>query len=50
MTKKTYGHTFDRHGKARVVEHKVPKGMRGIDPEWDVHTFKEGPLRRLFSR
>lgn len=50
MAKKTYGHTVNGKGKARVVEHKVVKGQRGIDPEWDVHTFKEGPLRRLLSR
>lgn len=50
MVKKTYGHTVSSSGKVRVVGGKLPKGMRGVDPEFDVHTFKEGPLRRLFNR
>jgi hypothetical protein len=50
MAKKTYGYTVNSRGKAKVVEHRVVKGQRGIDPEWDVHSFKEGPIRRLFNR
>lgn len=49
MAKKTYGHTVNGKGKVQVSGKKLPKGMRGVDPEWDVHTFKEGPLRRWFS-
>jgi hypothetical protein len=49
MAKKTYSHTVNARGKVRVTEHKVVRGQRDIDPEWDVHTFKEGPFRRLFS-
>jgi hypothetical protein len=44
---KTQGKVDDR---GRVRSGKVVKGQRHIDPEWDVHTFKEGPLQRLFSR
>jgi hypothetical protein len=49
MAKTTHAHTVNSKGKARVVGKKLPKGMQGVDPEWDVHTFKEGPLSRWFS-
>lgn len=46
MPKKTYGQV-----NGRVVD-LTPraKGQRRIDPEFDVHTFTEGPLARLLSR
>lgn len=52
MAKSVVGHVVGKDGRARVVRggRDVPKGMVGIDPEWDVHTFTEGPLTRLFSR
>lgn len=46
MAKKTYGMV----GGKVVDLSKLPKGMRRVDPEWDVATFKEGPLSRLFNR
>jgi hypothetical protein len=45
MAKRTYGQD---NGKV-VNLSKLPKGMRGVDPEYDVHTFKDGPMR-IFRR
>ena len=50
MAKKTYGHTVGRDGKARVQDQSLPRHLRGYDPEWDVVTFKEGPMTRLLGR
>lgn len=42
---KTYGQE-----KGKVLDlSKLPKGSRRVDPEYDVHTFKDGPLR-IFRR
>jgi hypothetical protein len=49
MSKKTYGHTVDKKGKVSRVDMTAPRGQRGIDPEFDVATFKDGPLR-IFRR
>jgi hypothetical protein len=46
MAKKTYGQS---NGKV-VNLSKLPKGMRHVDPEWDVATFKDGPLRIFRKR
>lgn len=46
MAKKTYG-----QADGKVVNlSKLPKGMRRVDPEWDVATFKDGPLRIFRKR
>jgi hypothetical protein len=50
MAKKTYEHRLGSDGRVKVVGTSLPRGMRGVDPEWDVHTFTEGPLTRLLSR
>jgi hypothetical protein len=50
MANREYGHRVGKNGKAEVVETSLPRHMRGYDPEFDVHTFKEGPLSRLFNR
>jgi hypothetical protein len=47
MGKRTFAHTV---GKVHVAEVRLPRAMRGIDPEWDVATFTEGPIRRLLNR
>lgn len=40
-----------KDGRRRTVDHsRVPKGMRRADPDFDVVTFTEGPLRRWFGR
>ena len=45
MAKRLYG-----QADGKVVNlSKLPKGMRRVDPEWDVATFKDGPLR-IFRR
>lgn len=46
MAKRTYGQV---NGKVVDLTPRA-KGMRGVDPEYAVHTFKEGPLARLMSR
>ncbi len=52
MAKKSYVHVVDSKGKPKIVEQKKHpvRGMRGIDPEYDVHSFTEGPIARLLSR
>lgn len=51
MAKRTVHHTVGRDNRARLVsDHGLPKGMRGVDPESDVHTFKEGPIARWIGR
>lgn len=50
MAKKTYEHCIDSRGRVQVRGKALPKGMRGVDPEWDVHTFTEGPIARLLNR
>jgi len=47
---KTYGHTVSRDGKVRVRNESLPRHLRGYDPEFDVVTFTEGPIKRLFGR
>lgn len=47
---KVYGHRVDRRGRVHVVDETLPKGMRGVDPEFDVHSFTEGPIARLRNR
>jgi hypothetical protein len=49
VAKKTYGHTVDSEGRAKRVDMTAPRGQRGIDPEWDVATIKDGPMR-IFRR
>lgn len=54
MARKTFQHTgFDAKGRPVVSETastRLPRHLRGYDPEFDVHTFTEGPLKRLFGR
>jgi hypothetical protein len=50
MAKQTYGHTVGRDGRPRVQNQSLPRHLRGYDPEFDVVTFTEGPLRRLLGR
>lgn len=45
MAKKTYGQAG---GTVTSLSH-LPKKMRRLDPEWDVATIKDGPLR-IFRR
>lgn len=49
MAKKEYGHRVSRTGRIEVVETSLPRHLRGYD-EYSVHSFKEGPLKRLFSK
>ncbi|MDP9798305.1 hypothetical protein J2S43_006817 [Catenuloplanes nepalensis] len=44
---KQYGHQPDRNGRPVVAA--IPKQLRGYDPDWDVHTFTEGPIKRLLG-
>lgn len=52
MAKRVVSHEFDeRAGRPVIVNHqKQVKGQRGVDPESDVHSFKEGPISRLMNR
>jgi hypothetical protein len=50
MAKKTYGHKVDSKGRVQRTEQTLPRHLQGYDPEWDVVTFKEGPLKRLLGR
>lgn len=51
MAKKTQGFTTDSKGRVQQYSHgRLPKGMRGVDPECDVHSFTEGPIARLLNR
>lgn len=45
---KTYGHKRV-NGKLRAVDETLPRHLRGHSPD-DVHTFKEGPIKRLMGR
>jgi len=50
MAKKQYSHRIGPGGRIEVVETPtLPRHLRGYD-EYDVHSFKEGPLKRLLSR
>lgn len=46
MAKRTYGQV---NGKVVDLTPRA-KGQRRIDPEYDVHTFKDGPLARWMGR
>ena len=37
-------------GRPKVNASTLPKRLRGYDPEYDVHTFTEGPLARLLGK
>ncbi|GAB7049516.1 hypothetical protein [Catenuloplanes indicus] len=41
------GHHINDAGRAVVSP--IPKRLQGYDPDWDVHTFTEGPIKRLFG-
>ncbi len=43
-----YGHEL-RNGRPVVVETTLPRHLRGYD-EYSVHSFTEGPIKRLLSR
>jgi hypothetical protein len=60
MVKKTHTYEYDarrdravidpRTGRPKVVEEtKLPRHLRDHTP-YDVHTFTEGPIARLFNR
>jgi hypothetical protein len=49
MAKKTYGHRVTSKGVEIVQEAKLPRHLRGYD-EYSVHSFTEGPLKRLLSK
>ena len=50
MAKREYGHRVDPKGRVKVVDNTQPRHRRGYDPEYDVVTFTEGPIARLFGR
>ena len=37
-------------GKTKVVAVEIKKRHQGYDPEYDVHSFKEGILSRIFRK
>ena len=51
MAKKTHAYETDpKTGRPRVVEEtRLPRHLRDHTP-YDVHTFTEGPIARLFGR
>ncbi|ROP29521.1 hypothetical protein [Couchioplanes caeruleus] len=49
MAKREYGHRLGRNGKPQIVETTLPRHLRGYD-EYSVHSFTEGPIKRLLSR
>ncbi|MFI5935773.1 hypothetical protein [Actinoplanes sp. NPDC051494] len=50
MPKREYSHGTTSKGRPKVVETTQPRHRRGYDPEYDVVTFTEGPIARLFGR
>lgn len=45
------GKTVKVMHEGKVYDHsKLPRGMRGLDPEGHATSFKEGPLARLWNR
>ena len=50
MARKTYGHSIGKDGRPRVQDQSLPRHLKGYDPDFDVVTFKEGPLKRLLGR
>ncbi len=50
MAKKTVGHRVDRQGRVHLTDATLPRHLRGYDPEYDAHSFTEGPIKRLLSR
>jgi hypothetical protein len=49
VAKKTTGHTVGKNGRVKTTDMTAPRGQRGIDPEYDVATIKDGPMR-IFRR
>lgn len=47
MAKRRYGHKAGDRGGV-IPDKALPRRLRGYD-EYDVHTFKEGPIRRLLD-
>lgn len=49
MAKRVTEMVNPRHSKETRTS-SLPRHLRGYDPEYDVVTFKEGPLKRLLGR